>query len=317
MKNENDYIICKVCNEKVNRLYGAHLKKHNMTSDDYKRLYPDSPLTCKTDSKNTSKNSGLHMKTEKFKNMFAEKIKGDKNPNSKSKTTVQQRKERSPFSIEFHNNKKELEDFRMSVVSKKSYNNRIDYYLNKGYSVEESEKLLKERQTTFTVEKCIKKYGENEGIKIYTQRQERWLKSLKENGNLKNGYSKISQELFYKLLEYYSLDIRKYIFFATKNDELILEKQKGGLWLYDFADIKNKKIIEYNGDNYHANPLTYKSTDIPNNYKNETAQEIWDKDAEKLSVAKQKGYDVLVVWDKDYKKNKEEIIKKCLKFLGF
>lgn len=46
-----------------------------------------------------------------------------------------------------------------------------------------------------------------------------------------------------------------------------------------------------------------------------TAQEIWDKDEKKLSIAKKNGVDVLVIWDKDYKKNKEKIIEKCLSFL--
>lgn len=42
------------------------------------------------------------MKTDKYKKMFSEKIKGDKNPMHKSNTTEQFRKEQSPFSEEFY-----------------------------------------------------------------------------------------------------------------------------------------------------------------------------------------------------------------------
>ena len=298
-----DYIICKVCGEKVKRLYGAHLKKHNMISKEYEKKYPGEPLTSTNDNKNTSKNSGLHMKTDKYKKMFSEKFNGVNNPNHKSKTTKQKRKERSQFSIEFHKDKDKLEKFRKLAWKNKRHTTRLNYY--NGYSLEESKKLLKERQTTFTLDICIDKYGKIKGKEIYTKRQEKWQKTLNENGNLKLGYSKISQELFYSILNKYKINDRENVYFATKNNEIKLQKRKGGIWLYDFVDKKRKKIIEYNGDRYHANPKTYESNDNPHPYKKETsAQEIWDKDKEKLLVANKKGFDVLVIWDSDYKKNK-------------
>ena len=59
------------------------------------------------------------------------------------------------------------------------YNNTsIEYYLKKGYSEEESKKLLSERQSTFSLEKCISKHGKDEGTKIFNQRQEKWLNTL-------------------------------------------------------------------------------------------------------------------------------------------
>ena len=199
---------------------------------------------------------------------------------------------------------------------KKQYNTKVEYFLEKGYSLEESKRLLKERQTTFTLDICIDKYGEIKGKEIFTNRQEKWQKSLSENGNLKFGYSKISQELFYSILNKYDIDDRENVYFATKNNEIRLPKKSGGVWIYDFADIKTKKIIEYNGDQYHANPKIFESVDNPHPYDKETlAQEIWDKDKKKLNIAKNKGFDVLVIWDSDYKKNKEKTIEKCLIFL--
>lgn len=90
------------------------------------------------------------------------------------------------------------------------------------------------------------------------------------------------------------------------------------IWLYDFADLKNKKIIEYNGDNYHANPKKYLSEDHPHPFRKKiTAQEIWDKDRLKIKAANEKGFDVLTIWDSEYRwGNKQKVIGRCLDFLN-
>lgn len=194
------------------------------------------------------------------------------------------------------------------------FNTSIDYYLKKGYSVEESKKLLKERQTTFTLEKCIKKYGEKIGIEKWKERQEKWSKSLLDNGNLKIGYSNISQIMFDKICE--NLKNDEYIFYGKKNKEISIanSKSKRG-FLYDFTDILNKKIIEFNGDIYHGNPSIYNEDDKPNPFKNITAKKLWERDRIKIELAESNGFDVLVIWESEYKKDKESTIKKCLEFL--
>jgi hypothetical protein len=197
---------------------------------------------------------------------------------------------------------------------------QLGYWLNKGYSKKESKIKLSERQKTFSKEICIEKYGEEEGIKIFTERQNKWSKSLTTGGNLKIGYSKISQELFKILLETYDIDNRNNIYFATHNKEHKLDKfeSEGGIWLYDFTDINNKKIIEFHGDMFHGNPKKYKATDYPHPFrKTITAQEMWNKDKRKLDVAIEEGFDVLVIWDSEYRLgNKQEIINKCVDFIN-
>ena len=193
---------------------------------------------------------------------------------------------------------------------------QIGYWLNKGYSNDDAKLKLSERQTTFSLDTCIKKYGEIGGGEIFTERQNKWLTSLLTNGNMVIGYSKISQDLFNKILEKY--DDKCDIYFATHNGEFKLNKESAGVWLYDFTDIKNKKIIEFNGDMYHGNPKKYKSGDYPHPFrKNITAQEMWDKDKRKNDLAISKGFEILVIWDSEYRwGNREEIINKCIKFLN-
>lgn len=193
----------------------------------------------------------------------------------------------------------------------------VEYWLSKGFSVEESKIKVSESQNKFSLVKCIDKYGEDEGKKIFTDRQNKWQESLTNNGNMKMGYSKISQELFYRLLETYEIDYRNKINFATHNGEFKLNNPNGGVYIYDFIDIDGKKIIEYNGDMYHANPKKYKETDTPHPYrKNKTSQEIWESDKIKIKTAEDNGFEILTIWDSEYRwGNKEKVIKKCLKFL--
>lgn len=95
------------------------------------------------------------------------------------------------------------------------------------------------------------------------------------------------------------------------------EKINNGIvYYYDFVDSKNKKIIEFNGDCFHANPLLFDKFDKPHPFNKELlAEDIWRFDNEKISFIKNLGYDVLIVWESDYYKNKEETINKCIEFL--
>ena len=178
----------------------------------------------------------------------------------------------------------EEREVKRSEAGKKGSAN-LQYWINKGYSEEEAKKLRSERQSTFTLEKCIQKYGEEEGKKKFTERQIKWQKTLYLNGKLKSGYSEVSQELFFKLIEDVEINETNYFLFAKKGGEFVLNDDNG-FYRYDFTDLKNKRIIEYNGDDYHGNPNKYKATDYPNPFRKDlTAKDIWDKDRQKKLVA--------------------------------
>jgi very-short-patch-repair endonuclease len=200
-------------------------------------------------------------------------------------------------------------------INGKMGSTNTQYWVKKGYSESDAKLKVSERQSTFTKQKCIDKYGEIEGLKRFIERQNKWQKELYKGGKLKSGYSEISQELFYKISEIYDINDLPYILFAKKNGEFVLNNNIS-FFRYDFTDIKNKKIIEYNGDDYHGNPNKYSELDTPNPFRRELlAKDIWEKDIIKKKLANENGFNVLVIWDSEYKKNKEEIINKCIKFL--
>jgi very-short-patch-repair endonuclease len=315
---DNDQsVTCRLCGEKCKRIYGKHLKfKHgNITTKEYNNMFPDAPIMAISDLKTTSKNSGKHMKNEVYKKMFSEMFFGENNPNHKSKTTEEERKSRSPFSKNFikWESEEERNNFISNINKYKPNNTQLEYWIDKGFSEEESKQKRKERQSTFNLDKCIKKYGETEGVRRFTERQNKWQESLLKNGNLKLGFSKASQILFDEI----SIVTNRKYKYATNGGEFKISKVNGGIWIFDFTDEENKKIIEFNGDEYHANPIKFKENDYPHPFrKTKTSKEIWNKDAEKIKAAEDNGFKVLVVWDSEFKKNKKETIEKCLNFLN-
>lgn len=305
-------VTCRICGEQCKRIYGKHLKfKHNnITTDDYKKLFPGAPIMALSDIKNTTKNSGKHMKQERYKKMFSEKVKGEKNPNHKSKTTELERKSRSPFSKEFikykdiDNVEEYISEFAKEAIKDRSHPTTLEYYINKGYSIEESKNLLKERQRTFTLDKCIDKLGEEIGYNRWLDRQERWLSNYK-----KVNYSAISQEMFISIYnELVKLGFDNKVYFARLDDNNQIHdtnrnyefrlKLNNSYILPDFFIPDLKLILEFDGTYYHR--------DNPENRERERKRD---------QNILRSGYKVIHISEKEYINNKELTVLKMVNFI--
>lgn len=83
---------------------------------------------------------------------------------------------------------------------------------------------------------------------------------------------------------------------------------------YVVYDIKHADcIIEFNGDYWHCNPKLYESTDKIKG--NRTAEQVWERDKKKIQTAINNGLRVLVVWESEFLKNKEETIERVIKWM--
>ena len=110
----------------------------------------------------------------------------------------------------------------------------------------------------------------------------------------RNFYSKVSQDLFWKIVDIIGTDD---VYFATLN----YEKQIGGKCV-DFIDTKTGIIIEFDGDFWHANPLMYESTEL---VYDKTAEEIWnnDKKREEHILKFYPNGKIIRVWHSEYLQN--------------
>jgi len=89
-----DFIICKWCGKKVTRIYGQHIKYSHpgKTIGEYKSLFPDCSIYTENDIKKVTANSGKHMKEEKYRKMFSEMVRGNKNSVHKNNMSEQKRR---------------------------------------------------------------------------------------------------------------------------------------------------------------------------------------------------------------------------------
>lgn len=176
---------------------------------------------------------------------------------------------------------------------KEQFNTNIEFYLSKGLSLEEAQHALKNRQSTFSTNKMIEKYGEKEGLQKVKERNERWLTSLRENndwGDLskskgktyeqmvekfgkekaddiiyrrsKNGVpfcwaSKESLQVFDQLIDWlfeeHSIFYQD-IYIGKEDNREFFIKTKESKYSYDFTIKSLNIIIEYNGEAFHPNP---------------------------------------------------------------
>lgn len=182
---------------------------------------------------------------------------------------------------------------------------KLEYFIDKYGKDEGTLKYLSVNASkALTLENFINKYGEEIGkqkFSLLTQKP----------------YSEVSQALF-DVLDLRLGQIAEHSRYATKNGEQVINLFfDDGTCLAARPDyILNTRILEFNGDYWHANPKFYKASDGVLHNKSVTAQEIWDRDAKILAALRKLGYSVLVVWENDYYKNPEKTIKTCLEFLN-
>lgn len=200
-------------------------------------------------------------------------------------------------------------------VRKRSWRCPEYWMLLSGVTLEEAKQIISEKQKFFSKEKCIEKYGKIDGIKKWEERQRKWQESLHKSKNLHVGFSKISQKLFDEILSYYQEEEKDYVFYGSKNREFSIRYNNIN-YIYDFTDLKRRKIIEFQGDIYHGNPELFTETDRPHPfYKDKTSKDLWEFDEKKKNIAINNGFSIFYVWENAYRKNKKEIKDQILKFL--
>ena len=301
--------------EECKVLLEQYKKEHNYQCVEYyQRLHPDlSYEECKK-LRDDRVNKGINKRPDNT---------GKNNPAHHSKTTTQQRKERSAMCIEYWEKKypnlsheehiklmKEHTDkVKQKLRDKSNQPKCIEFWIKNGYTEEEAKAIISKSQQTFSKQKCIEKYGEEMGLRIFVNRQMLWQRKLRENfeknGDGRGMQSHIARSLFDTI--YKKLKLRKEI-----KEKYIYDTINHRAWAYDFH-YKNI-LIEFNGDYWHMNPNKYQPTDI-NPTTKQTAQEKWDEDRKKIECAESHNYKVYTIWESDYKNNPKATIEKCLEFI--
>lgn len=281
--DKKSYEECRICGFR-----GADLSKHitnihEVTTQEYKVKYNVKTLIC-----------------EDALQFMSDRIKGENNP------AYNHGGKYSPFSQNYMYGTENIEKVKAKAKLSRKLNNSdnttVEYWLKKtNGNLEEAQELLRKRQSTFSLDKCIEKYGEELGKQRWLDRQEKWQKSYK-----KSNFSKISQELFWGIadklnnlntIHFAQLDENKQKDESGTNHEYKLKLEK--VILPDFIDTSSNKIIEFDGVYWHG----------------KVGHGNLEREKKRDLILQQNGYDVLHISENDYKNNKNDIIQKCIHFL--
>lgn len=166
---------------------------------------------------------------------------------------------------------------------------------------------------TMSLQGHIDRYGEELGTTKYNElikSRKPYSKSTKPSVSFNNkSYSLISNELF----SYIDSIISKYInnkIRYSENEYIIPVYDISEEFTYlkpDFHIEGTNIIIEFYGDYWHKNP---------NKYFSEKDQEIRNYDFRRISLLESLGYKVLIIWESEYRKDKDITINKCLQFIN-
>lgn len=282
-------VSCGLCGLLSHDLTSHILRTHKISIPDYKKDYGE-------------------IRSQKYLKDQSVRIVGENNPGYNHQGKL------SPFSKNFiYADTNDIEEIKQkvknSITNSINRTNTIRYWTNLGYSEEDAKQKVKERQTTFSLSKCIEKYGKEEGTEIWVKRQEKWKDSCKKTRT--NKFSKISQELFWEVYGLLTED-KNFIYFAELGENKELDnssvnneyrlKLPERVLMPDFINLKTKKIIEFDGTYWHGEYMIKN----PNKLRDEVRDKILIKN----------GYEVLHIKEYDYKNDKAGSIKKCLEFLN-
>lgn len=243
-----------------------------------------------------------------FQNRFGKEVGLKKFEERNKKLSEQNKNKPSPMKGKKHS--KFSKDKISFSVKSSEYHKELR---ESGRTDDDKQRIAKYMKGVFSLDWFIKKYGDKQGKRLYEERSLNISKSsyFKEfNKTNKNNFSKKSQKLFWYLFKRLCLENQN-VYFAELNHEFSC----GTEFNFDFVWLDKRKVIEFNGNIWHANPEMFGESDKPNPYSEMSSGEIWKNDRFKIQKAQSRGFTVLVVWEKDFDKNENETIRKCIEFL--
>lgn len=194
------------------------------------------------------------------------------------------------------------------------YKNSKQRYIDE-YGQLEGQRICRNKKDNLSLPKFIQRYGAIDGVIKYKQmcqnRSIQYHKNLRETiikhkivqktiiTNTPGRYSKISQQMFFSIYDKLSDDLKQYCFFGKLNNQVLfyINKFNGHPNNVIYVDFKClNSIIQFDGDYWHRNS---KQND-----------EIRD------SFLQSKKYTVLRIKQSQYKRDKNQIINKCVGFIN-
>ena len=180
----SEYVECKECGLRFNDIIQHVRKVHNLTVEQYCEKHHCARYDLSTETYHKLRADASRQANREGKCGWQ---KGGKNPSHDEECRSGRR---SAWSMNYRgydgltDEEKLVKIAELSERAQKTMNDnhnnplRIDFYTFRGATEEEARQMLAERQCTFSLEKCIEKFGVKEGRKVFRERQEKWQATL-------------------------------------------------------------------------------------------------------------------------------------------
>jgi len=221
------------------------------------------------------------------------------------------------------------------------------FWMRKGYSEEDARNEVKRVNSTNGIAYYVKKYGEEEGKRLYDIRLKKWLATLDAKtaddkvminkkkgpsieGNMARGLSLEDATARYQD-HCMKMKNKKNQSFSKISQDLFnrLEQHLLGTCYYQFknyeynisgfrVDFYHKEsgtVIEFYGDFFHRNPILFEE-----DYEcfGKTSNDVWQYDEMRTNIINQHSLvsSLIIVWESEYRKNPVETVKNLLSKIG-
>lgn len=172
------------------------------------------------------------------------------------------------------------------------------------------------------IENLIKNYGVENVFQLdcVKDKIKNYITEKLNNENYQDNFprgKKVFSSIHKKIVSFLNENgVENKIEFVIKipNDKIMFNKT---YYSYDILIKETSKLIEVNGDYWHANPEKYNQNDLIVGYYGETrsAGYIWERDEEKIEFAKANGFKVLILWENEINNNFGSIKEKIQNYL--
>ena len=286
-------LTCQICGHWEPRALNTHLiAEHNLKTTEYKQQYPK----AKTMTGHSKRTIDYWMIQGYTLTQAQEEI---KNTQKQGKQQFIQKKLGEGQTAEQAQeewNKKQAKNSKRAS----------EYWVSRGFSEQEAKHQQSIQQSKYSVKsnrftgkqhtaaskqkisETMQKHVENYGAESWAQKLYKGRVGIQSAGEVK----------CYLELQKHLPDLKANITLGSYIADMVYEST----------------VIEYYGDFWHANPQIYKQETLP---LIGSTQRIHDRDKKRVEKFAELGYSTYIIWEADWKKNKEEQIEQIKKYISY
>ena len=290
LKNGYQVLKCELCDfTSISSLISHITRKHSIDMADYRSKFPASkvqkstPKAIENNSKSQKKRLEDPEKLSKFleRRSFPSEIKHW----TKKGLSLEEAKEKVFEFQKAQNQKSNTPEIKLRFSKMYSGNSNpmslINIAKRNGISTEDASKLTP----------CYGRSGELHPM-FGKKHSNEALKKIGQHIN-HSGRSKAEHSLSNLLIEAYG---------GKKNAPVFG-------WSCDYVNYEKKIIVEFFGDFWHHNPKKYDVNWI-NPFTKRSSSLVWERDNRKIKELCEQGYEVVVIWESDWRADRETQLKR-------